>query len=166
IVFHKLPPDQQDHWRQVSKDEVAAEQAAATLTDPAARDRYVSSLLRTLDDLVREVGRKANVRLAVQVMTEHGEGRFKLKSLVSDNLSNLARSDALSGMLDALKEEAEASAELTPATGGIKVEGGPPARDLIIDFAHGGRPVFPEVGGMGVLALRQEKLAFKFSTQF
>ncbi|KAG8772357.1 hypothetical protein FRC12_003112 [Ceratobasidium sp. 428] len=148
VVFHQLSEDQQEHWRRVSKEELAAEQAAATLTDPVARERYTLTLLGTLRSLVNEVGQKANVHLAVQVLAEQGEGRFKILSLVSPNLSNFARSGALTGMLNALKGEVEASAA------GSQVEGGPPPRDLAINFAHGGQPLFPEVAGMGVLELR------------
>ncbi|KAG8713012.1 hypothetical protein FRC08_013794 [Ceratobasidium sp. 394] len=147
-VFKNLPEDRQEHWRQVAKEELAADQAAATLTDPLARERYTTSLLRTLQVLVNEAGQKANVRLAIQVLSEQGDRRFKLSSLISSNLPNFAKSDAIAVVLNALKDEVEASVE------GGEVEGAIPSPDLIIDFANGGHPLLPEIAGMNLTRLR------------
>ncbi|KAG9085204.1 hypothetical protein FRC06_003704, partial [Ceratobasidium sp. 370] len=148
LVFKNLPADQQEHWRQVAREELAADQATATLTDPLARERYITGLLKTLQVLVTEAGQKANVRLAIQVLAEQGEGRFKLSSLVSSNLPNFAKSDAIAVVLNALKEEVESSV-------GGEVEGAIPSPDLLIDFANGGQPLLPDIAGMNLPQLRR-----------
>ncbi|KAG9081050.1 hypothetical protein FRC07_014683, partial [Ceratobasidium sp. 392] len=78
-VFKQLPAEEQAHWRRAAKEALLEEQTAARLTDPQAREQYVSSLIRLLQEIVAEAGQKANVRVAIQVLTEQSENRFKLQ---------------------------------------------------------------------------------------
>ncbi|KAG9073869.1 hypothetical protein FS749_014605 [Ceratobasidium sp. UAMH 11750] len=109
--------------------------------------RYVSSLVKTLQEIVVEAEQKANVRLAIQVLTDKGENRFKLTSLVSDNLGDFLKSAALGLLLNALKTHVEESE-------GGEVEGDAPLPDVMIDWANDGRPLLPEVVGMDIHKMR------------
>ncbi|KAG9094158.1 hypothetical protein FS749_013021 [Ceratobasidium sp. UAMH 11750] len=146
-AFKQLPPDQQQRWKQVAQDELAAERAAAKLTDAPARERYICGLVKTLQDIVVEAEQKADVRLAIQVLADKGGNRFKLTSLVSDNLGDFSRSSALGLLLNALKTHVEHSE-------GGEVEGDAPLPDVMIDWANDGRPLLPEVTGMDVHKIR------------
>ncbi|KAG8692758.1 hypothetical protein FRC09_010974 [Ceratobasidium sp. 395] len=144
-----LPLNEQQHWKDVAKEELANEQAASTIADPVARERYATSLFSTLQQIVAEAGQKANVRVSIQLLTEPNLGRFKLKSLVSSNLSDFAKSDSLATLLQALKTHVEESVE------GSRVEGAVPLPDIIIDWDNGGGPLLPDVIGMPLLRVRK-----------
>ncbi|KAG8776239.1 hypothetical protein FRC12_001014 [Ceratobasidium sp. 428] len=148
-VFKALPLDQQTRWKDAAKDELSVERATATLTDPISRDRYVNSLVSTLQSLMAEAAQKANVRLSIQLLTEPSEGHFRLRSLVSPNLSDLAKSDSLATFLQSLKSHVEES------VAGSKVEGGAPLTDIIIDWDNGGGPLLPDFLGLPLWRLRK-----------
>ncbi|KAG8680149.1 hypothetical protein FRC08_016503 [Ceratobasidium sp. 394] len=147
LVFKQLSVDDQSRWKQAAKDELAAEHEASRLTDPLARDRYVAGLINTLQQIIVEAGRKADVRISMQLVAEQGDRRFKLSNLVSSNLGDFGRSDALAAVLHALKDHVEKTIE------GSLVEGDTPERDIII--GKNGRPLLPEITGLGLPRLRR-----------
>ncbi|KAG8779987.1 hypothetical protein FRC12_023612 [Ceratobasidium sp. 428] len=134
-VFKALPLDQQTRWKDAAKDELSVE--------------YVNSLVSTIQSLMAEAAQKANVRLSIQLLTEPSEGHFRLRSLVSPNLSDLAKSDSLATFLQSLKSHVEES------VAGSKVEGGAPLADIIIDWDNGGGPLLPDFLGLPLWRLRK-----------
>ncbi|KAG8726645.1 hypothetical protein FRC10_006906, partial [Ceratobasidium sp. 414] len=108
---------------------------------------YVTGLIKTLQQIIAEAGRKANVRISMQLVAEQSDCRFKLSNLVSSNLGDFGRSDSLAALLHALKDHVENTVE------GGTVEGDTPERDIII--GKNGQPLLPEITGMDLPRLRR-----------
>ncbi|CAE7088272.1 unnamed protein product [Rhizoctonia solani] len=146
-LFKKLPEDEQDKWKEVARQRLAAARAHSKLTDPNDRLAYIEGFKETMVAQAKEGGAVCGVHMCTMLLYEKPDGKLKIERIISKELKGFGKTQAFGNSMIALQKWVE-------ETAGKSVEGGPPAPCVYPDYSKDEYPCIPNYVGWKLEALQ------------